>query len=208
MTVKVDQSVTQDADARKSMYCAVLQVIHDTMGTSTLSDTTGIQSTELLDREGAYSCDLDRFESGSIIKDPIVGGSAAGAEDGGIPLGVTMSFVVAGGMIAFTALFVHRRRKQHRRSAGDSSSSSMDMDTTIVDGGATSFDIARSGIDPPPSQHQPPSPMSAYTSSSSYMTDNHADDTLVMANSEENWLDVDLTASSSSDYGIVRYENV
>jgi hypothetical protein len=206
MTVKVDQSVTQDAEARGAMYCAVLQVIHDTMGTSTLSSLSGIQSTQLLDREGPYSCDLDGFGPGSIIRDPP--GGSAGDEEGGVPLGVTMSFVVAGGIIAFTALFVHRRRKQHRRSAGSSSSSSMDMDTTIVDGGATSIDIIRAGIDPPPSRQQPPSPMSAYSSSSSYMTDSHADVTLLMANSGENWSDVDLTDSSSSCYGIVRYENV
>jgi hypothetical protein len=207
MTVKVDQSVTQNADARGAMYCAVLQVIHDTMGTSTLSGLSGIQSTELSDREGPYSCNLDGFVPGSITSDTIAGESAGDGE-GGIPLGVTMSFVVAGGIIAFTALFVHRRRKQHRQSAGGSSSSSMDMDTTIVDGGATTVDIVRSGIDPPPSHQQPPSPMSAYSSSSSYMTDSHADDTILMGNSGENWLDVDLTDSSSSNYGIVRYENV
>jgi hypothetical protein len=198
MTVKVDQSVTQDDDARGAMYCSVLNIIHNAMVTRTLSSLSGIKSTEVVDREGSYACDLGGLGINSNTGDSIKG-SSGDDEDGGIPIGVTTSFVVAGGMIAFTALFVYRRRKQHRRSPGGSSSNSMDMDTTIVDGGATSIDIMET---------VPASPVSAYSCSSLYITESHINDTLQMSNAEENWADISLMASNSEDYGVFRYESV
>jgi hypothetical protein len=205
MTVKVDQSVAQDADVRAAMYCAVLQIIHGTMGTSTLSDLTGIRSTELLDR-AVDKCDLgDGFGlqgSTAGTKGPISGNSSGGDGDG-IPLGVTMSYVVAGGIIAFTAMFMYGRRKQHRRDANGNSASMMDMDTTIVGDGATSFDIVRrTGIDPPPSQGKG----SPYSNSSLY-TGSHADDELLLENSGECWSDVDLEPSNASELGLPSYDH-
>jgi hypothetical protein len=188
MTVKVDKSVSQDAEARGAMYCAVLKIIFDTMGGNTLSDLTGIQSTELLfDRTGHYECDLGYYGLASVTKG---GGGGAIDDEGGIPLVVTMSYVVAGGVIAFTAMFLYGRRKQHRRAADGNSRSIMDMDTTIMD---ASVDMVRTGILPPPSREQ----ASPYSTSSLY-TGSHADDTLLMANSGELWSDVeDLEGSHS-----------
>jgi hypothetical protein len=201
MTVKMDQSVAQDADARAAMYCAVLQIIHDTVGTSTLSDLTGIRSTELVDR-AVDKCDLgDGFDlQGSVTKDPPISGD----EERGIPLGVTMSYVVAGGMIAFTAMFMYGRRKQHRRGANGNSGSMMDMDTTIVGDVATSFDIVRrAGIDPPPaSQGHQGSP---YSNSSLY-TGSLADDELLPENLAECWSDVDLEPANVSELGLPSYK--
>jgi hypothetical protein len=205
MTVKVDQSVSQDPDARDAMYCSVLQIIHGTMGTSTLSDLTGVRSTELLDR-AVDKCDLgDGFGlqgSGVTKGPPISGNSSGGGEDGGIPLGVTMSYVVAGGLITFTAMFMYGRRKQHRRDANGNSGSMMDMDTTIVGDGAASIDIVprRTGIDPPPSQGSPYSNSSLYTGS-------HADNELLLENSGECWSDVDLEPSNASELGLPAYEH-
>lgn len=198
MTVKVDQSVSQDPDARDAMYCAVLQIIHGTMGTSTLSDLTGIRSTELLDRS-MDKCGLGDFglQGSSNTRGPISGGGGGGgggAEEGGLSLGVTMSYVVAGGIIAFTAMFMYGRRKQYRRDANSNSGSMMDMDTTIAGDGAASIDI-RTGIEP---QQQQASPMSAYSNSSLY-TGSHADDTLLLANSGECWSDVNLDISNASE---------
>jgi hypothetical protein len=205
MTVKVDQSVAQDQDARDAMYCAVLQIIHGTMGTNTLSDLTGIRSTELLDR-AVDKCDLGNGFGlqGSIAgtKEPISGNSSGGDGDGGIPLGVTMSYVVAGGIISFTAIFMYGRRKQHLRDANGNSASMMDMDTTIAGDGATSFDIVRrTGIDPPQSHHD----RSPYSNSSLY-TGSHADDELLLANSGECWSDVDLEPSNATELGLPSYE--
>jgi hypothetical protein len=193
MTVKVDKSVSQDAEARGAMYCAVLKIIFDTMGGNTLSDLTGIQSTELLfDRTGHYECDLGYYGLASVTKG---GGGGAIDDEGGIPLVVTMSYVVAGGVIAFTAMFLYGRRKENRRTADGNSRSMMDMDTTIMDG-AASVDMIRTGIEPlaQPSR-PPPSPMSPYSTSSLYTGSHGADDTLLMANSAELWSDVDLETS-------------
>ena len=206
MTVKVDQSVAQDEDARVAMYCTVLQIIHGTMGTSKLSDLTGIRSTELLDR-AVDKCDLgDGFGlqgSTTGTKEPISGKGSGGDEAGGIPLGVTMSYVVAGGMIAFTAIFMYGHRKQHRRDANGNSGSVMDMDTTFVGDGAASFHIVqRTGVDPPPSQGQG----SPYSNASLY-TGSHADDELLLANSGECWSDVDLEPSNASELGLPSYDH-
>jgi hypothetical protein len=202
MTIKVDQSVAQDPDARAAMYCAVLQIIHGTMGTSTLSDLTGIRSTELLDR-AVDKCDLGSgfgLEGGAITKDPPLSGDNASDEEDGIPLGVTMSYVAAGGLIAFTAMFMYGRRKQHRRDTNGNTGSLMDLDTTIVGDGAASIGIVRrTGIDPPQSQG---SPMSAYSTSSMY-TGSHPDhDELLLENSAECWSDVDLEPSNASELGL------
>jgi hypothetical protein len=186
MKVKVDQSITKDSDAYGSMYCAVLQIIHDTIGTSELSSLTGIQSTVMLDHSAPYTCDLDGGFGGLMRGRQ---GDDQDTED--VPVGVAMSFVVAGGLIAFTALFLYCRRKQRHPAAG-AGESTMDLDTTVfVD--AASVDIVRRGIDPPPTRQQ--SPMSQYLDESLYTTDSHEDDTLLMANSGESWneVQVDLT---------------
>jgi hypothetical protein len=201
MTIKVDQSVAKDNDARTAMYCSVLQIIHGTMGTSTLSDLTGIRSTELLDR-AVDKCDLGSgfgLQGASITKDPRISGDSASDEEGGIPLGVTMSYVVAGGLIALTAMFMYGRRKQHRRDANSNTGSIMDMDTTIVGDGAASIDILERqtpGIDAP--QSLLGSPTSVY-SESMYTGSVADDDELLLGNSGESWSSVDLDPSNASE---------
>jgi len=198
MKVKVEQSVAVDADKYGSLYCGVLQVIHDTIGSSVLSDLEGVESIAFVNNPGPYTCDTIGPD-GNVIPGSTKGPEGGGNEGGGanegdasIPLVATMSFILAGGMIAFAALFTYAQRERYRHDNEDRTVN--DLDTTLQDG--TAIVEVRTGIDPITSQPLAMSPMSGYFTESVY-TDNADDDGLLMANSSESWTGAGMMGDSA-----------
>lgn len=193
MKVKVGKSVAEDADKYGALYCGMLEIIRDAIGTSAVNDLTGIESTVFLDRSGPYTCDFSSKAVGTTrvpVLDDLDDSKPVGDnDDEGVPIGVTMTFVMAGGLIACTALFIygHKKKKHH----GSADVSVDDLDTTFRD---TSM-MRDAAVTLP----APVSPMSALFDGSVYTTDDHADDHLLMANSGESWTEVDLGGSPRHD---------